>query len=177
MPVPWREAAIPSPRRSYNEKAVRAGGMGHLLVDLSRPGNVSSCLTTFKRAIACAEDAWDAAFAEHWSESDVVDCILSIASTELVDRLTNPDDPLMSARMVKRLQADPRAARHMLLLAHLYAVTDASTLARLRADLTPPRDWTRLLRGAGVVGGVGAAVAGASRVPQVREALDRPLQR
>ena len=50
--------------------------------------------------------------------------------------------------MMAVLKADPRAARQALLLTHLYASTDAQSLATLRKELLPLR-YTRLQLGAG----------------------------
>ena len=61
--------------------------------------------------------------------------------------------------MMGILKADPRAARQALLLIHLYASTDAQSLATLRKELLPLRYTTlQLSAGAGVAT---AAVAGA----------------
>ena len=61
--------------------------------------------------------------------------------------------------MMQVLKADPRAARQALLLIHLYASTDAQSLATLRKELLPLRyTATQLAAGTGL--GT-AAVAGA----------------
>ena len=61
--------------------------------------------------------------------------------------------------MMQVLKADPRASRQALLLIHLYASTDAQSLAMLRKELLPLRyTTTQLAAGAGL--GT-AAVAGA----------------
>lgn len=64
--------------------------------------------------------------------------------------------------MLERVKADPRAAKQLLLLSHLYARTDAASLAALRRDLLPLR-YTSLEIGLGVaVAGAAAAGIGAT---------------
>ena len=61
--------------------------------------------------------------------------------------------------MLAALKADPRASRQALLLTHLYADTDAQSLAQLRRELLPLR-YTALQLG--VTAGVAtSAIAGA----------------
>lgn len=60
---------------------------------------------------ACAGDAWTSA--------DMVDCILSFAATNIVARLTDPTAGEEGRIMLNRAKSDPRAAKQLLLLAHL----------------------------------------------------------
>ena len=74
----------------------------------------------------------------------MVDCMLSYAATLLVDEATATDSAGAGASgrgvdMLRRLRGDPRAAKQFLLLAHLYAKTDARSLDWLRARLLPSR--------------------------------------
>ncbi|PRW57534.1 hypothetical protein C2E21_3791 [Chlorella sorokiniana] len=160
----------------YND-AARASGKtrGHFMIDLSRPGHLTSCLRQFQERIGATDDNWDASFAEKWRTDDMVDCMLSYAATHLVDEMTDVHS-VEGMDMLERIRADPRAAKQFLLLAHLYAKTDASSLDFLRYKLLPPR-YSALQLGAAAA--TGAAVAGgvslASRNPEVAGVLQAPL--
>lgn len=67
-----------------------------------------------------------------------MDCILSYVATDVVSAMT---DPFCEAgrEMLDRVRLDPRASAQLLLLAHLYAKTDAASLARLRRELLRPK--------------------------------------
>ena len=91
------------------------------------------------RAEECCSDVRAAAdVGDSWASSDMVDCILSYAATELVDAMTDPYSD-RGRDMLDRVRADARASKQMLLLSHLYAKTDAASLARLRHELLRPR--------------------------------------
>ena len=49
----------------------------------------------------------------------MVDCILSFAATNIVARLTDPTAGEDGKVMLNRVRSDPRAAKQLLLLAHL----------------------------------------------------------
>eukprot|EP00955_Chlamydomonas_euryale_P068673 360194-Chlamydomonas_euryale.AAC.18 len=75
--------------RRYNAEAASSGrSRGLFMVDLCKPGHMTACLSTFQEAIGASIDNWDASFSEMWRTSDLVDCILSYASTELVSAAT-----------------------------------------------------------------------------------------
>lgn len=57
--------------------------------------------------------------------------------------------------MLNTIKADTKASKQMLLLAHLYAKTDAASLAFLRAELLRPKYTATDLA---VAGGAGTAV-------------------
>lgn len=49
--------------RDYNREAVESGRCkGHFMVDLSKPGHLTACLTEFQDSIGATLDNWDAAF-------------------------------------------------------------------------------------------------------------------
>jgi hypothetical protein len=48
--------------RKYNQAAAEAGRKGHFMVDLSKPGHLTACLTEFRTSIGATLDNWDAAF-------------------------------------------------------------------------------------------------------------------
>ena len=48
--------------RKHNQEAVEAGRKGHFIVDLSKPGHLTACLTEFRVSIGATLDNWDAAF-------------------------------------------------------------------------------------------------------------------
>lgn len=129
-------------QRAYEEAnaAYRAEGTsrGHFIVDLARPTHLTHRLRAFQDAIGATDENWDAIFAETWTTSDLVDCILSFIATTLTLEMADPRS-VEGADMAARAGGDPRAARQMLLLAHLYADVDAKTLKSLRAWLIPPR--------------------------------------
>lgn len=66
-----------------------------------------------------------------------MDCILSFAATQLVNMMTGGGD--CESEMLARVKADPKASKQMLLLAHLYAKTDAASLTKLRGVLLQPK--------------------------------------
>lgn len=68
----------------------------------------------------------------------MVDCILCYAVTQLVSVMTDPASA-EGREHVAAIKGDARAARQFLILAHLYAKTDAAGLASLRRQLLPPR--------------------------------------
>ncbi|KAL4444959.1 hypothetical protein ABPG77_004009 [Micractinium sp. CCAP 211/92] len=166
-------------QRAYQEynDAARASGKtrGHFVIDLSRPGHLTGCLRAFQDRICASDDNWDALFSESWTSADMVDCMLSYAATQLVDEVTDWHS-VEGMDMLERIRADPRASRQFLLLAHLYAKTDARSLEFLRAKLLPAR-YTALQLG--VAAGVATALSGgtaiASRNPEVARALSAPL--
>ena len=87
---------------------------------------------------------------DSWHSADIVDCILSYAATELVNAMTDTATD-RGKEMLDRVRADPRASKQMLLLAHLYAKTDAASLAKLRRELLRPKySVTELAVGAGI---------------------------
>lgn len=75
---------------------------------------------------------------ESWQSSDIVDCIVSYAATQLVDMMCNSNNEA-GREMLAIVKADARASKQVLLLAHLYAKTDAASLAFLRSELLRPR--------------------------------------
>jgi len=134
---------------------------GHFVVDLAQPGHLTSRLRAFQAAIGASEDSWDASFAEAWTTADFVDCIVSYVATALALEMTDPCS-VEGADMVHRAAADPRVARQALLLMHLYADCDASTLRALRGSLLRRRlpSAAAFAGGAAVVAsGVGVGVA------------------
>ena len=74
---------------------------------------------------------------ESWQSSDIVDCIVSYAASQLVDMMCGGTES--GKEMLNAVKADARASKQMLLLAHLYAKTDAASLAFLRTELLRPR--------------------------------------
>ena len=72
-------------------------------------------------------------------------------------QLASPASPPVSPPLPSSAPADPRAAKQFLLLAHLYAKTDASSLDFLRYKLLPARYTTLQL---GAAAAAGAALAG-----------------
>jgi hypothetical protein len=49
--------------RKYNQAAAEGGkSKGHFIVDLSKPGHLTACLTEFRTSIGASLDNWDAAF-------------------------------------------------------------------------------------------------------------------
>lgn len=162
---------------AHNAAAVERGASkGHFMVDLSKPGHLTACLTQFQESVGASTDNWDAAFQEHWTSSDMVDCVLSYAATRLMAALTANTDAARG--MLDVLKQDPRAAQQFLLLVHLYARTDTYSLAWLRSVLVRPR-YTPLQAAAGV--GVAATVlAGglaAARDPDLADSLAAPAER
>lgn len=75
----------------YNRK-VEEPSLGHFVVDLCKPGHMTACLTDFKDAIGAKMENWDAQFQENWTSADLVDCILSYAITELVNKFTTSSE-------------------------------------------------------------------------------------
>lgn len=148
----------------HNEAAIASGkSKGHFVVDITKPGHMTACLTTFMETIKASTDNWDAAFSDQWLTADLVDCILSYAVTELVRLVSRTDE--RARAMLDELRCDPKACRQFLLLSHLYARTDASTLAGVRAGAAaaaaawPAPTWPLpacwLFGGKSVCGGVG----------------------
>ena len=74
---------------------------------------------------------------ESWQSSDIVDCIVSYAASQLVDMMCSGTES--GKEMLNAVKADARASKQMLLLAHLYAKTDAASLAFLRTELLRPK--------------------------------------
>ncbi|KAK9837250.1 hypothetical protein WJX81_001515 [Elliptochloris bilobata] len=162
----------------YNERMRSSGkSRGHFMIDLCRPGHMTACLRNFQETIKSNDDNWDAYFGDAWTSADMVDCILAYAANVLVTMLT--DQTSADARpMLDALRADPRAAKQLLLLAHLYAKTDAASLAALRRELLRP-PYTAVEAAAGAVAGA-AVLSGAvlaARERAVGDALAAPFQR
>ncbi|KAI3438402.1 hypothetical protein D9Q98_000834 [Chlorella vulgaris] len=162
--------------QAYNDTARATGKTrGHFVIDLSRPGHLTGCLRQFQERVGASDDNWDALFSESWSSADMVDCMLSYAATHLVDEVTDVQS-VEGMDMLERIRADPRASKQFLLLAHLYAKTDANSLDFLRAKLLPPRYSTLQL---GVAAGVGTVLVGGtavvSRHPELAGVLEGPL--
>lgn len=76
--------------------------------------------------------------ADAWLSSDIVDCIISYAATELVNTLLSTIKP-EGPEMLQTIKQDPQASKQVLLLAHLYAKIDSASLARLRQELFQPK--------------------------------------
>lgn len=91
----------------------------------------------------------------------MVDCILSFAATELVGKMSDPNNA-EGREMLEKVATDPRASRQLLLLAHLYAKVDAASLAHIRAALLRPK-WSATQ--VSVALGIGAVV-GTGKHPQ-----------
>ena len=66
-----------------------------------------------------------------------MDCIVSYAASQLVDVMCGPTEA--GREMLNAVKADARASKQMLLLSHLYAKTDAASLAFLRTELLRPK--------------------------------------
>eukprot|EP00208_Stichococcus_sp_RCC1054_P006187 CAMPEP_0206139636 /NCGR_PEP_ID=MMETSP1473-20131121/6804_1 /ASSEMBLY_ACC=CAM_ASM_001109 /TAXON_ID=1461547 /ORGANISM="Stichococcus sp, Strain RCC1054" /LENGTH=525 /DNA_ID=CAMNT_0053533509 /DNA_START=135 /DNA_END=1712 /DNA_ORIENTATION=+ len=159
-----------------NEHAVAAGNSrGHFMVDLCRPGHMTACLRTFQETIGCNDDNWDAHFAENWESSDMVDCILAFAATELVDLMTSPNSAEGRA-MLERVKADPRGSRQLLVLAHLYAATDSASLAALRRSLLHKQYSTEAAVAAAAATTVTAGALLAARSDMAAEFMARPFE-
>lgn len=143
---------------AYNTQAISSSrSQGSFIVDLCKPGHMTTCLTTFQETIGASIDNWDAAFSDQWKTSDLVDCILSYAATDLVKSITKGDD--RSKQMLDALKGDPKRCRQFLLLIHLYSKTDASALQMLRRTLLRPKRsvaQVSLAVGAGVTVATGA---------------------
>lgn len=84
---------------------------------------------------------------------------MSYAATEITDAMTDPYSEA-GQEMLDRVKQDPRASKQMLLLAHLYAKTDAASLARLRRELLRPKySLTEIAAGTGIAATVVAGWA------------------
>ncbi|GAX81460.1 hypothetical protein CEUSTIGMA_g8889.t1 [Chlamydomonas eustigma] len=139
--------------RVYNEEALCTNrSKGVFMVDICRPGHMTACLSTFQEVIGSTVENWDASFSEQWRTSDLVDCILSYAASELVKQVVQEND--RGKQMLEALRSEPKAARQFLLLAHLYSRTDVSALAWLRRRLLKPS-----LSAAQVSVGIGVTVS------------------
>ncbi|KAK3277819.1 hypothetical protein CYMTET_14196, partial [Cymbomonas tetramitiformis] len=126
----------------------------HFVVDLCRPGHVTSCLKSFQEYLGCGDESWDVRFSESWQSADLVDCILSYAATTLVEEVRKGPN---SKRILDTLKSDDKVRKQFLLLAHLYANADYLTLSALRARLMPAT--SSLLLAATTAGGVLGACA------------------
>ena len=83
----------------YNEAAISSGSSkGLFMIDICRPGHMTACLTTFQEVVGASIDNWDALFSEQWRTSDLVDCILSYAATELVKTVTQNNEKAREVR-------------------------------------------------------------------------------
>eukprot|EP00879_Flechtneria_rotunda_P019553 GHRR01020540.1.p1 GENE.GHRR01020540.1~~GHRR01020540.1.p1 ORF type:complete len:440 (+),score=147.39 GHRR01020540.1:1011-2330(+) len=163
--------------RAYNLEARGSGrSKGHFMVDLSKPGHLTACLTQFQSSIGSTIDNWDAAFQDHWTSSDMVDCVLSHAATTLMNQITANNEE--ARHMLEVLKHDPRAAQQFLLLAHLYARTDTYSLNWLRSVLMRSR-YTPLqvAAGVGVATTIAAGGVAAAREPAIADALFAPAER
>ena len=89
----------------------------------------------------------------------MVDCILCFAATELVGKLTNPSSQ-EGQEMLETIQGNPSASKQMLILAHLYANTDVTSLAKIRTALLRPHYGAK-------EAAVGASVVAASSAGKV----------
>jgi hypothetical protein len=91
---------------------------------------------------------------------------------QLVYTMCSPGDP-EGKEMLARLRGDARASKQMLLLAHMYATTDAASLAALRCALLGPR-FSPVEVTAAV--GVGASLAaGARPLPKTPKQVKKTL--
>eukprot|EP00854_Cymbomonas_tetramitiformis_P021673 gene21673-26068_t len=134
----------------------------HFVVDLCRPGHVTSCLKSFQEYLGCGDESWDVRFSESWQSADLVDCILSYAATTLVEEVRKGPN---SKRILDTLKSDDKVRKQFLLLAHLYANADYLTLSALRARLMPAT--SSLLLAATTAGGV----LGAKRAESLMEPI------
>ena len=91
----------------------------------------------------------------------MVDCILCFAATELVGKLTNPSSQ-EGQEMLETIQGNPTASKQMLILAHLYANTDVTSLAKIRTALLRPHYGAK----EAAVGASVVAASGAGKVSQ-----------
>ncbi|KAG2454057.1 hypothetical protein HYH02_001098 [Chlamydomonas schloesseri] len=157
--------------RKYNEEAAARGAKGHFIIDLTKPGHMTACLSTFMETLGATTDNWDAAFSDAWTTADLVDCVLSYAATELVKKFTKPNSDEAKA-MQETLRADAKASRQFLILTHLYARTDTATLKHVRAVLLRPK-YTPTQVTVGAVSAITAtgAVVAAARQPAVAGAV------
>uniref|UniRef100_A0A383W9H0 Uncharacterized protein n=1 Tax=Tetradesmus obliquus TaxID=3088 RepID=A0A383W9H0_TETOB len=162
--------------KAYNQAAIESSrSKGHFMVDMSKPGHLTACLTQFQSCIGSTLDNWDAAFQDAWTSSDMVDCVLSFAATRLMDQIkANTEE---ARRMLEVLKQDPRAAQQFLLLAHMYARTDTYSLSWLRAALVKSK-YTPLqvAAGVGVASTILAGGVAAARDPDVADALAAPAE-
>ncbi|GMH35468.1 hypothetical protein BSKO_03336 [Bryopsis sp. KO-2023] len=128
-------------QRTYDEynKKMREEGQskGHFCVDLCRPGHMTACLREFKTRTGARDDNWDAKFQENWDSADLVDCVLSYAATELVSAAAKQG--CAAGGIIDKLKGDNKRSQQFLILAHLYARTDQSTLSYLRKALITPK--------------------------------------
>jgi hypothetical protein len=170
-------------QRAYNEEntVLRASGRsrGHFLSDLSTPGHLTARLRAFQTAIGATEDDWNAAFSENWTTADLVDSISSYVATVLATEMSDASS-VEGQDMLRRAASNPRAARQLLLLLHLYADCDESTLATLRRALLKPKFETKTV----VLGGtlatgaiVGTSIALSKTSPEFKEAVSAPFER
>ncbi|CAG9463409.1 unnamed protein product [Pedinophyceae sp. YPF-701] len=162
-----------------NEQLVGSGkSLGHFIVDLTKPGALNSRLIDFRKNIGCPEDAWDQRFSETWTEVDLVDTILSVAATQLLQTITaqGPSgNAEVAAAMAQRLRSHPQRARQAVLLCVMYAQGDSRSLQRLEEMLLQPR-WgaEKLTLTAGLAAGVGlASMAAKHGLGPVRDGLAR----
>mmetsp|Transcript_35212 Transcript_35212/g.78366 ORF Transcript_35212/g.78366 Transcript_35212/m.78366 type:complete len:519 (+) Transcript_35212:247-1803(+) len=153
--------------KQYNDQAVASGkSKGFFMVDIAKPGHMTACLTSFQETIGASIENWDASFSDAWRTSDLVDCILSYAATELVKKVASGKDE--GKKMLEALRHDHKAARQFLLLSHLYSRTDSSTLSYLRRVLLMPSltpTQVTIAVGAGITTTVGLVTA--SRNPTI----------
>lgn len=158
--------------RRYNEDAAASGkSKGHFIVDLTKPGHMTACLSTFMETLKANTDNWDASFSDAWTTADLVDCILSYAATELVKKFSKPNSEEAKA-MQEALRSDAKASRQFLLLTHLYARTDTATLKHVRCALVRPRFTpVEVSVGAGITITATAGAVAAARQPAVSQAV------
>mmetsp|Transcript_14825 Transcript_14825/g.25098 ORF Transcript_14825/g.25098 Transcript_14825/m.25098 type:complete len:508 (-) Transcript_14825:305-1828(-) len=152
----------------YNRKATIGGEVKpHFVVDLCKPGHTTACLRHFQDHLGCADDSWDARFSDKWQSADLVDCILSYAATLLVEEMRVPGP--CANKMLDILRKDEKHKKQFLLLAHIYAHADYTTLADLRDKLMPGRSAMLLAAtAASSLFGTGAALVGAAAMTDKR---------
>lgn len=160
--------------KKYNMQAIHEGkSKGHYMIDIARPGHMTACLSTFQENIGATEDNWDAAFQDNWTSSDMADCMLSYAATDLVARAVAGGAE--SKAIMEVLRNDPRLSQQFLLLAHLYARADGWALAWLRRSLLRPR-YSAAQVAAAAAGGLTLAAGGAAAAARDPDSVAVPLE-
>lgn len=110
-----------------------------LVADLCKPGVVTAALRHFRERIAADESSWDYHFESEWSNTDMVDLVLSTVITQIVSSILDQSDEGLN--LIHSLRPNPRSCKQLLLLASLYAEADSDSLASLRKSLMPRQSW------------------------------------
>ena len=131
---------------AYDEFNARAdplgssGGAGeppYFIVDLCKPGFLTSCLRCYMQNIDTKEDSWDASFSETWTSNDMTDCVIAYAATKLMKIMEK--NSAERTHIIQRLRSNPKKMKQFLILLTLYAHGDNQTLVEIDRDLLKVR--------------------------------------